>query len=103
MSTLKDRGEGFESKFAYDEELRFKAEARRNRLLAHWAAEKLGVAVDEYADAVIAADLEESGSDDVLSKIESDFTAAGIEMDSQSLRSKLDEFMAQAISQIESE
>ena len=72
MSTLDDREKGFERKFAHDAEMQFKAEARRNRLLGHWAAEKMGIsgeAADVYAKEVIASDFEEAGDEDVYRKV----------------------------------
>ena len=81
MSDFSDREKGFERKFALDEELRFKAMARRNKLLGLWAAEKLGKtgeAAEAYAKEVVAADFEEAGDGDVLRKLKTDFDAAGM-------------------------
>ena len=81
MTTFDKREEGFEKKFALDEEQKFKAEARRNRLLGLWAAEKLGItgdAANAYAKEVVAADFEEAGDADVLRKVMNDFTAKGV-------------------------
>ena len=72
MTTFDKREEGFEKKFAHDEELRFKANARRNKLLGHWAAEKLGLTgadAEAYAKEVVMADFEEAGDDDVFRKV----------------------------------
>ena len=72
MTTFDKREEGFEKKFAIDEELKFKANARRNRLLGLWAADKLGLSgaeADAYAKEVVVADFEEAGDDDVFRKI----------------------------------
>ncbi len=72
MTTFDKREEGFEKQFAHDEELRFKANARRNKLLGLWAAEKLGMAgaeADAYAKEVVMADFEEAGDDDVFRKV----------------------------------
>lgn len=72
MNTFDDRKKGFENKFAHDEELRFKATARRNKLLGLWAAEKLGLsgdAAESYAKEVVASDFEEAGDDDVVRKV----------------------------------
>src|SRR3954449_2892291 len=80
MSTFNQRSDGFEKKFAHDEELRFKAIARRNKLLGLWAAEKLGKSgadAESYAGDVVSADFEEAGDDDVFRKIRKDFDAAG--------------------------
>jgi hypothetical protein len=78
MSEFNKREEGFEKKFALDEEQKFRAEARRNRLLGLWAAEKLGItgeAATAYAKEVVAADFEEAGDGDVLRKVMADFAA----------------------------
>jgi hypothetical protein len=103
MTTFDKREDGFEKKFAHDEELKFKAESRRNRLLGMWAAEKLGIAGDDasaYAKAVVAADFEEAGDGDVLRKVMGDLTAKGIAITEQQVRAKMDELMAQAIVQV---
>ena len=103
MSTFDKRQEGFEKKFAHDEELRFKAGARRNKLLGLWAAEKLGKTGDEaeaYARAVVAADFEEAGDDDVFRKVRKDFDAAGLDQSDHQIRRTMDELMATAIEQI---
>ena len=81
MSSMKDREEGFERKFAFDEELRFKAMARRNKLLGLWAAEKLGKTgadADAYAKEVVMSDFEEAGDEDVFRKVRGDLDAAGV-------------------------
>ncbi len=81
MTTLRDRGEGFENKFAHDQELEFRVTARRNRLLGLWAAEKLGrmgAEAEAYAREVIEADLKEAGDEDVIAKLMADFAAAGV-------------------------
>ena len=103
--SMKDREEGFERKFAFDEELRFKATARRNKLLGLWAAEKLGKSgadADAYAKDVIAADFEEAGDADVLRKVSADLTAAGKTLSAEEIRAKMDELLAAAIEQIKS-
>src|SRR5262249_47944038 len=81
MTTFDKREEGFEKKFGLDEELKFKASARRNKLLGLWAAEKLGLtgaAADAYSKEVIAADFEEAGDEDVFRKVRKDFDAKGV-------------------------
>ena len=81
MTTFDKREEGFEKKFALDEEQKFKAMARRNRLLGLWAAEKLGLSGDAataYSKEVVAADFEEAGDDDVQNKVVKDFAAKGV-------------------------
>ena len=103
MSTFDKREEGFEKKFAHDEELQFKANARRNKLLGMWAAEKMGLsgpAAEAYAKEVVVADFEEAGDDDVLRKVHKDFEAKGVAQSDQQIRKAMDELMAQAIEQI---
>lgn len=101
MSNLDKREEGFEKKFALDEEQKFKAEARRNKLLGLWAAEKLGLTGDAaaaYAKEVVTADFEESGDSDVLRKVTKDLADKGVS--EQQIRVKMDELVAVAVSQI---
>ena len=103
MTTFDKREEGFEKKFALDEEQKFKAMARRNRMLGMWAAEQLGIAGDAaaaYAKEVVAADFEEAGDDDVLRKVESDFAAKGIKLDAAAIRAKMTELLADAVAQV---
>src|SRR3569623_3225633 len=101
MSSLDKREEGFEKKFALDEEQKFKAVARRNKLLGLWAAEKLGLTGDaatSYAKEVVAADFEVSGDSDVLRKVTKDLADKGVS--EQQIRVKMDELVAIAVSQI---
>ena len=101
MSTFDKREEGFEKKFALDEEQKFKAEARRNKLLGLWAAEKLGKTGDEaaaYAKEVVASDFEESGDSDVLRKVAKDLASTGVT--DADIRKKMDELVATAVAQI---
>ena len=101
--SMKDRQEGFERKFAFDEELKFKAMARRNKLLGLWAAEKLGKTgadADAYAREVVAADFAEAGDDDVLRKVKTDFEAAGASQSDAEIRRVMDELLATAIEQV---
>ena len=103
MTTFDKREEGFEKKFAMDADQKFKAEARRNRLLGLWAAEKLGIAGDAaaaYAKEVVASDFEESGDADVLRKVMGDLTAKGGAATESEIRVKMDELMATAIIQV---
>ncbi len=103
---FEDREKGFERKFAHDEELKFRATARRNKLLGLWAAEKLGLAGDEaqaYAREIVKADLAEPGEEDVFRKVRSDFDAKGIAESDHQIRRMMGELMAAAVSQIESE
>lgn len=103
MTTFDKREEGFEKKFAHDEELKFKATARRNKLLGLWAAEKLGIsgpAADVYAKEVVAADFEEPGDNDVFHKIRKDFDAKGVAQSDHQIRRTMHELMETAIAQI---
>ncbi|HEU4660889.1 MAG TPA: DUF1476 domain-containing protein [Pseudolabrys sp.] len=102
-TTFDKREEGFEKKFAHDEELRFKATARRNKLLGLWAAEKLGMTgaeAEAYAKEVVTSDFEEAGDHDVFRKIRNDFDAKKVAVSDQEIRLKMDELMTQAIAQI---
>ena len=104
MTTFDKREEGFEKKFAHDEELRFKATARRNKLLGLWAAQKLGMSgadADAYAKEVVQADFEEAGEDDVFRKIRKDLDAKGVAASDQEIKTQMVGLMAQAVSQIE--
>lgn len=101
MSSFDKRQEGFEKKFALDEEQKFKAEARRNKLLGLWAAEKLGKTGDDaaaYAKEVVAADFEEAGDADVLRKVVTDLAGKGVS--EADVRKKMDELVAVAVTQI---
>ena len=103
MSTFDKREEGFEKKFALDADQKFKAEARRNRLLGMWVAEKLGITGDAataYAKEVVAADFEEAGDSDVLRKVMADIKAKGVALTEQEIRAKMDELMATAVAQV---
>jgi hypothetical protein len=106
MTTFDSRKDGFEKKFAHDEELQFKATARRNKLLGQWAAEKMGLSGDTataYAKEVVAADFEEAGDDDVVRKVLADFKAKGIDQSENQVRRTMDELMAEAIAQIKAQ
>lgn len=106
MNSINDRGDAFENKFAHDEALKFKAEARRNKLLGLWAAGLLGKSGDDaeaYAKEVIRADFEEAGDEDVFRKIRADFDAAGVEMSDEDLRENMNTQMSAAIEQIQAE
>jgi hypothetical protein len=103
MTTFDKREEGFEKKFALDQEQKFKAEARRDRLLGLWVAEKLGLSGDaaaSYAREVVAADFEEPGDADVVRKVMTDLGAKGVAITEQELRAKMDELLAQAVMQV---
>jgi hypothetical protein len=103
MTTFDKREEGFEKQFAHDEELKFRANARRNKLLGLWAAEKLGLsgtAADAYSKEVIAADFEEAGDEDVFRKLRRDFDAKGVVQSDHQIRRTMQELMATAVAQI---
>lgn len=106
MTTFDDRERSFEKKFAMDQELKFKAEARRNRLVGQWAAAKLGLSgpeVDDYVKAVRKADLAEKGDRDVLRKLRQDFDAKGVPVSDAELSRVMAEFLASAVATIEAE
>jgi hypothetical protein len=99
MTTFDNRERAFENKFAHDEEMQFKISARRNKLLGIWAAGLMGLTVEEtdsYAKAVVQADFEESGDEDVVRKLLGDLTSAGVEADDQMVRAAMDTQMAEA-------
>jgi hypothetical protein len=103
MSGFDKREEGFEKKFAHDEELRFKAMARRNKLLGLWAAEKLalsGADADAYAKSVVVADFDEPGDEDVYRKVRADFEAKGVPVSDDELRATMNELLAKAVEEI---
>jgi hypothetical protein len=103
MTIFDKREEGFEKKYALDEEQKFKAQARRNRLLGLWVADKLGMSGEQAsADAreVVAADFEEAGAGAVVRKVMGDLTAKGTALTETELRAKMDELMAMAIMQV---
>lgn len=105
MSTFDKREESFEKRFAHDEELQFRAEARRNKLLGLWAAEKLGKSGAEaqsYADALVAAEVTPNADEAVVTKILSDFKSAGVDQSEHQIRRTMDEFLAQAKSEVKS-
>jgi hypothetical protein len=106
MTTFDERENTFERKFALDEELRFKAVARRNKLLGLWAAEKLGLAgaeAEAYAREVVVADFQKAGEEDVFEKVRADFDAKGVRQSDHQIRRTMDELMAKAIEQIRTE
>jgi hypothetical protein len=106
MTTFNDREKSFEKKFAMDEELKFKAESRRNRLLGQWAAAKLGLsgaALDDYVKAVRKADLAQKGDDDVFQKIKKDLKDKGVSVADSELRKAMDDFLAAAVQQLQEE
>jgi hypothetical protein len=103
MATFDKRQEGFEKKFAHDEETKFKITSRRNRLLGQWVAQQLGLTgdpVEAYAKDVVAADFEEAGDGDVIRKVLGDFKAKKIDMSEHRIRRRLEEFGEEARKQI---
>ena len=100
---MDDRRDAFEKKFALDAELRFKAEARRNKLLRLWAADQLGkkdADAEAYAKEVVAADFEEAGDEDVFRKVRADFDAASVSVADEVIREKMFAFLEEAIRQV---
>jgi hypothetical protein len=104
MTTFDDREQAFERKFALDQDLKFRAESRRNRLVAEWAASKLGISGDalpDYVRSVVKADLEEKGDEDVFRKLHNDFAAAGVSISDTEIRTAMIELLAKAVADIE--
>ena len=104
MSTFDKREEGFESKFAHDEELRFKAHARRNKIVGLWAAGKLGLAgaaAESYAADVVTADLDRPDSDGVFIKLRKDFDDKGVAQSDHQIRRTMEDAMAKAVEDIQ--
>ena len=103
MAGFEERQKGQEAKFAHDAELRFKAEARRNKLLGLWTAEQMGLSdahAQEYAAEVVAADFEEAGDEDVFRKVAADLKAKGSSVSDEMIRKKLVELVQVARDQI---
>ncbi len=106
MTNFKDRERAEEAKYALDEETAFKVAARRNKLLGHWAAQKMDLTAEEtdsYAKAVVQADFEEAGDEDVIRKVLGDLTAAGVDIDEAGVRAALEEKSVEARRQLMSE
>ena len=106
MTSIDDREKAFENKFAHDQALEFKAVARRNKLLGLWAAELMGLdseAAVEYSKAVVKADFEEVGHEDVYRKVMGDLEAKGVEMSEHLLRKQMDDLLATAREQVRAE
>ncbi len=104
MTTFDEREKAFERKFALDQDLKFKAEARRNNKIALWAAEKLGIsgeAVDRYAKEVRRSDLDEAGDEDVFRKLRKDFDDKGIKVTDEEIREQMSVMLAQAVEELE--
>lgn len=103
MTTFDEREQAFEAKFAHDEEMQFKARARRNKLVGLWAADllgKTGSSATDYAQSIVAADLEEAGHEDVVRKLTGDL---GSQASEEQIRLKLRELMVQAQEEVLSE
>jgi hypothetical protein len=103
MSGFDKREEGFERKFAHDEEVRFKARARRNKLLGLWAAQKLGLtgdAAEAYAKEIVIVDFEEPGDDDMFARIRKDFDAKAVDQSDHQIRRTMEELMAKAVEDV---
>lgn len=106
MSGFKKRKQDAENRFKHDQELEFKAGARRNKLLGHWAADLMGIsgsAADDYAKEVVVSDFDRPGDEDVLEKVLKDFSDKGVEMTASKLRKEMDRLMSEARDQIKSE
>jgi hypothetical protein len=104
MTTFDQRERAFEKKFAQDEELRFRANARRNRFFGLWAAKKLGLfglEAESYAKVLVTTDVDKPGSDSVLEKVSADLRSKGIAESSDEIRRLMEEFTAQALAQIQ--
>ena len=103
MTTFDDRENAFEKMFTHDAEMQFKAEARRNKLLGLWAAEKMGLsgdAADAYAKAVVIEDLKEVGDEDVFRKVATDLAGAGADVADDEVRRRMQDFLTEAKAQI---
>lgn len=106
MTTFDDREKAFENRFKFDEEMKFKATARRNRLVGQWAAEKLGKAGDDvnaYAKSVVAADFDRPGDEDVIEKLLADFAAASLPISRDDVLFELERFYGVALEQMRHE
>lgn len=106
MSTFDNREDAFEAKYAHDQNLRFKALARRNKALGLWAAEKLGLTgaeADAYATSLVEADLEEAGDEDVFRKLKADFEAKSVDVSEHRIRRTMDELLAAAVETLKKE
>jgi hypothetical protein len=104
MTTFDEREKGYEKKFAMDADLKFRAEARRNKLLAEWAGAKLGMSpaeIEDYVKAVRKADLAEKGDEDLVRKLRADFDAKGVAVSDQEIRAQIHDLLAKAVTSIE--
>ena len=106
MSGFKKRKQDAENRFKHDQELEFKANARRNKLLGLWAAEQMGIsgeAADDYAKEVVISNFDRPGDEDVLEKVLKDFTDKGLDISASRLRKEMDGLMETARAQVRSE
>jgi hypothetical protein len=106
MTTFDKRKEGFERQFTFEQERKFRAEARRNKLLGLWAAEKPGFTGDAalaYARDVVAADFEEAGDGDVVRKVLADLRAKDAAITEQAIRAKMNDLAAPALAEVKAE
>ena len=106
MTTFDDRENAFERMYTHDAEMQFKAEARRNKLLGLWVAEKMGLSGDAaaaYAKTVVIADLEEPGDEDVFRKVAADLAGTGAGVADDEVRRRMQEFLSEAKEQLFSE
>jgi len=106
MTTFDERAKGFEKRFAMDQDLKFRAESRRNKMIAEWAAAKLGITgsdLEDYIKAVRRADLQAKGDEDVFQKLRGDFDAKGIAVSDTEIREALLKFLEDAVTQIQKE
>jgi hypothetical protein len=104
MTTFDEREKAYEKKFAMDQDLKFRSEARRNKMLAEWAAAKLGItgaALDDYIKEVRKSDLVEKGDDDVFRKVKKDFADKGVAVSDAEIRQAMGEFLAKAVRDVE--
>ena len=104
MTTFDDREKAFERKFAHDADLKFKAESRRNKMLAQWAGAKMGLndaALEDYVKAVRKSDLEEAGDNDVFRKLKADLAAKNVTVSDADLTKQMAEFLAKAVAEVE--
>ena len=103
MTTFDDRERAFETKFARDEEMAFRVTARRNKLLGQWAAKLMNLTPEEtdaYSKAVVQAEFEEAGDEDVVRKLLGDLTAAGVDVDDAMVRKAIDDQAVEARRQL---
>jgi hypothetical protein len=103
MTTFDEREHAFEEKYAHDEELKFKARARRDRMLGLWAAGKLGkssVAAEDYAASLVVAEMRKDSADQILKTLCADFARAGLDISEREIRKKMDELLAAAVREV---